>query len=74
MPKLLRAIMLSALLVTWTLATSAQMVATGIPPFSTIGGGPFDQIDLGNLNTHFCIPFVNKTGLELIAKPFARRS
>ena len=35
---------------------------TGTPPFSTIGGGSLDQIDLANLNTHFCIPIVNKTG------------
>lgn len=34
----------------------------GIPAFSSIGGGSFDQINLGNLNTHFEIPIVNKAG------------
>ena len=42
--------------------TSFAQVATGIPPFASIGGGPFDQINLGNLNVHFDIPISQKAG------------
>jgi RHS repeat-associated protein len=40
---------------------SAQ-VATGNPPFGSFGGGPFDTVNLGNLNVHFAIPVVHKAG------------
>lgn len=41
--------------------TSAQ-VATGAPKFGSFGGGPFDSVNLGNLNAHFSIPVLNKSG------------
>jgi RHS repeat-associated protein len=37
-------------------------VATGMPNFGSFGGGPFDNVNLGNLNTHFSIPILNKAG------------
>ena len=37
-------------------------VTTGTPPFGTFGGGPFDTVNLANLNVHFAIPVVNKAG------------
>ena len=40
-------------------------VSTGVPPFSSIGGGPFDQVNLGNLNVHFAIPIIHKAGRGL---------
>lgn len=40
----------------------AQGPATGTPPFGTFGGGPFDVINLANLNAHFAIPVVDKAG------------
>ena len=40
---------------------SAQ-VATGTPVFNSFGGGPFDLINLGNLNVHFAIPIIHKAG------------
>ena len=43
---------------------SAQ-VATGTPAFASLGGGPFDTINLGNLNVYFSIPIVNKAGRGL---------
>ena len=46
----------------FTIATASSQVATGAPPFSSLGGGPFDSINLGNLNVHFAIPVVNKAG------------
>ncbi len=40
-------------------------VATGTPPFSSLGGGPFDVVNLGNLNVHFAIPIRHKAGRGL---------
>ena len=37
-------------------------VSTGTPPFSSMGGGPFDAVNLGNLNVHFSIPVLHKAG------------
>jgi RHS repeat-associated protein len=37
-------------------------VPTGTPPYSSLGGGPFDVVNLGNLNVHFAIPILNKAG------------
>jgi hypothetical protein len=43
---------------------SAQ-VSVGTPPFGSFGGGPFDTINLGNLNVHFAIPVLHKAGRGL---------
>lgn len=43
-------------------AEAAAQVPTGVPPFNSFGGGPFDIINLGDLNVHFQIPIVKKTG------------
>ena len=43
-----------------TSITSAQ-VATGTPPYSSLGGGP-DAINLANLNAHFAFPVLHKPG------------
>src|SRR5260370_20033509 len=40
---------------------SAQ-VATGAPPFSSFGGGPFDAINLANMNVHLPIPVFSRAG------------
>jgi len=37
-------------------------VATGTPAFGSFGGGPFDTVNLGNLNVHFTVPMINKAG------------
>jgi hypothetical protein len=34
----------------------------GLPPLSSIGGGPFDIVDLGNLDVHFGIPVFARPG------------
>src|ERR1700721_1104594 len=41
---------------------SSGQVATGIPKFSSASGGPFDTVNLGNLNVHFAIPVLHKAG------------
>lgn len=45
------------------LSAAAQTVttATGVPPFSSVAGGP-DQINVGNLNIHFAAPVFSKPG------------
>ncbi len=40
----------------------AQQTATGTQLFGSFGGGPFDVLNLGNLNAHFDIPVVHKAG------------
>src|SRR6516164_7104863 len=47
--------------------TTAQ-VATGIQQFGSYGGGPFDTVNLGNLNVHFVVPIRHKAGRGV---PFA---
>ncbi len=37
-------------------------VPTGTPPYSSLGGGPFDVVNLGNLNVHFAVPVLHKEG------------
>jgi RHS repeat-associated protein len=41
-----------------------SQVATGIPPFSSISGGP-DTINLANLNAHWSFPILAKAGRGL---------
>lgn len=42
-----------------------SQVNIGTPPFSSLGGGPFDTVNLGSLNTHFAIPVLQKAGRGL---------
>jgi len=57
-PSFKRCILIVAL---WSSFGLAQ-VSTGAPPFSSVGGGPFDTVNLGNLNVHFSIPVMHKAG------------
>jgi RHS repeat-associated protein len=43
-------------------ASAVSQVAVGAQPFGSFGGGPFDTINLGNLNFSFGIPILNKAG------------
>src|SRR4029077_8331897 len=43
------------------LSASAQ-VAAGNPPLASFGGGPFDTVNLANLNVHFGVPVISKAG------------
>ena len=36
--------------------------ATGVDPLESYGGGPFDTVNLSNLDVHFGIPVVAKAG------------
>jgi hypothetical protein len=40
---------------------SAQ-VQLGTPKYESFGGGPFDTVNLGNLNVNFTIPVLHKPG------------
>ncbi len=56
-------LLLLALAITLTVPGWSQaQVATGAPLFGSFGGGPFDIVNLGNLNVHFAIPVVEKAG------------
>jgi RHS repeat-associated protein len=46
-------------------APAFGQVATGLPPYGSFGGGPFDTVNNANLNVHFAIPIVSKAGLGL---------
>src|SRR5690242_178839 len=35
---------------------------TGVQPFGSFGGGPFDLVNLGPLNVHFEVPITSKAG------------
>jgi len=41
-----------------------QTTATGVPPFTSMSGGP-DQVNLANLNVHQVIPVLHKAGRGL---------
>ena len=43
-------------------ALASAQISTGTPPFGSFGGGPFDTVNLGNLNVHFTIPILHKAG------------
>ncbi len=43
-------------------SAQTSLVSTGTPPFGSFGGGPFDTVNLGNLNVHFAIPVLHKAG------------
>ncbi|MBV9183551.1 MAG: hypothetical protein JO356_19785, partial [Acidobacteria bacterium] len=46
----------------FTEVSLGQQPSFGTPPFGSFGGGPFDVINLGNLNVHFVIPINHKAG------------
>src|SRR5438270_10461400 len=50
------------LVVALFLGSASAQVSTGLPPFGSLGGGPFDTVNLGNLNVHFSIPVLHKAG------------
>jgi hypothetical protein len=46
----------------FSVATALAQVSTGTPAFSSMGGGPADAVNLGNLNVHLVIPVLHKAG------------
>ena len=55
-------ILMGALLLNLLASLGVAQVATGTPPYGSFGGGPFDTVNLGNLNVHFAIPVIHKAG------------
>ena len=43
----------------------AKLPVTGLPELGSFGGGPFDTVNLANLNSHFEIPIFAKSGAGL---------
>src|SRR5437870_11398381 len=60
----LRVILLAGLVLASAEVVLGQ-VTTGTPPFGSFGGGPFDTVNLGNLNVHFSVPVFHKAGRGL---------
>jgi hypothetical protein len=56
---------LCAFLLSFTSAAIAQNLGTGLYAFGSFDSRGFDSINIGNLNTHFEIPVVNKQGRGL---------
>jgi len=50
-----RAGLLLAVVALTSAISMAQAPAVGTPAWGSFGGGPFDVINLGNLNVHFAI-------------------
>src|SRR5437588_11215956 len=50
------------LVVAMAAKVASAQVATGPPPFGSFGGGPFDTVNLGNLNVHLAVPVLHKAG------------
>src|SRR2546423_7557354 len=48
-----------------SLPFSIAEVTTGTPQFGSFGGGPFDTINLANLNVQFKVPIITKAGRGL---------
>lgn len=46
-------------------ASAQSPVIPGTPPYSSISGGPVDNINLANLNVHFSFPILHKAGRGL---------
>jgi hypothetical protein len=67
---LARLLCLTPILLGFSAHSSAQ-VTTGLPPFGTFSGGPFDTVNNANLNVHFEIPVVNKAGRGLPSHSYA---
>ena len=62
--KTLRLVLFAGLTAALSCLANSQ-VATGTPPFSSIAGGSFESIDLGNLNIHISIPIISRAGRGL---------
>jgi len=52
----------AALFVILASSVTFSQVSTGTPPLGSFGGGPFDVVNLGNLNVHFAVPVFNRAG------------
>ena len=57
-----RHLLLVVAMMTGFSSVQVAQVATGTPPYGSFGGGPFDTVNLGNLNVYFAIPLLNKSG------------
>src|SRR5438477_4169120 len=54
-----------AFMLSVSILPSHAQVAYGIQHYGSFGGGPFDTLNLGNLNVHFSVPILHKAGRGL---------
>lgn len=59
---LLLSILCVVLFLALEICAFAQTPVTGFPPLGTFAGGPFDTVNLANLNVHFAIPIFSRLG------------
>ncbi|MGO9642362.1 MAG: hypothetical protein ACLP1Y_13785, partial [Candidatus Acidiferrales bacterium] len=50
------------LIVSLLSSLAAGQTQAQLPPYQSWGGGPFDMINLGNLDVHFTIPVLHTAG------------
>ena len=64
-------------------AAATSQPVTGLPPFGSFSGGPFDTVNNANLNVHFEVPVFSRAGRGLSfsyslwrwgQRPLARRA
>jgi hypothetical protein len=55
-------VFLSVSLVSVLSGSAMAQLMTGTPPFGSFSGGPFDTVNLANLDVHFAIPVLNNAG------------
>jgi RHS repeat-associated protein len=58
----MKSFVLTVVTCVFLVSTGFAQVATGQQPFGSFGGGPFDSINLGSLNTSLRIPVVDRAG------------
>ena len=57
-----RLLVASWLMLSMPVLVGAQQPSTGLPPLGSFAGGPFDTVNLANLDVHFEIPVFSRPG------------
>jgi hypothetical protein len=58
-------VVVSALALSLFSGSGFSQVTTGLPPFGSFSGGPFDTVNNANLNVHFGVPIFGRSGRGL---------
>ena len=61
----MRRLILATLTTLFVQAALQGQPASGVPPFGSFSGGPFDTVNNANLNVHFDIPIMSKAGVGI---------
>ena len=58
-------VVVSALALSLFSGSGFSQVTTGLPPFGSFSGGPFDTVNNANLNVHYGVPIFGRSGRGL---------